>query len=274
MKAEEKLVNFVCDTRFEDISASALNTVKRQMLAVAGTTIAGAAAEGCEAAVQFYQGTRRKAGSDDSHVWRQGPRSQHHFCQRSYGARSRFLRFHGARPPPGLCGDPCGAGSSGARRRMQRTRLHFGSGRGDRGDLAPRPVGGGINGFDPTGICVPFGAAAAAARILGLGPMETWNALAMAFNSCGGSFQSHRRRIAGRQVRAGTRSQSGVIGSRLALKGITGPRNFLDGVYGYFHLYGKDLSSGETGVSELGSRWDLLKLVFKKYPDCALTAEH
>jgi 2-methylcitrate dehydratase PrpD len=67
-------------------------------------------------------------------------------------------------------------------------------------------------------------------------------------------------------------AQSGVISARLALKGVTGPRNFLDGVYGYFHLYGKDLSNGEAGVSELGSRWDLLKLVFKKFPSCALTA--
>ena len=36
-------------------------------------------------------------------------------------------------------------------------------------------------------------------------------------------------------------------------QGVTGPRNFLDGVYGYFHLYGKDLFTGEEGLADLGS---------------------
>jgi 2-methylcitrate dehydratase PrpD len=62
------------------------------------------------------------------------------------------------------------------------------------------------------------------------------------------------------------------MSARLASKGITGPRNFLDGVYGYYHLYGKDMVTGETTLSDLGDRYHLLKLVFKRYPSCALTA--
>ena len=128
------------------------------------------------------------------------------------------------------------------------------------------------NGFDPTGICVPFGAAAATARILGLGRKETWNALAMAFNSCGGSFQSHIDGSLGVRFVQGRVAQSGVISARLASKGVSGPRHFLDGIYGYFHLYGKGLSAGEAALSHLGTRWGLLNMVFKKYPSCALTA--
>jgi 2-methylcitrate dehydratase PrpD len=128
------------------------------------------------------------------------------------------------------------------------------------------------DGFDPTGICVPFGAAAAAARILGLSRKEIWNALGLAFNSCGGSFQSHIDGSLGVRFVQGRVAQSGVMSARLASKGITGPRNFLDGVYGYYHLYGKDMFTGETTLSDLGSRYNLLQLVFKKYPSCALTA--
>ena len=62
------------------------------------------------------------------------------------------------------------------------------------------------------------------------------------------------------------------MSARLASKGITGPRNFLDWVYGYYHLYGNDTVTGETALSDLGSGYHLLKLVFKKYPSCALTA--
>ena len=35
------------------------------------------------------------------------------------------------------------------------------------------------DGFDPTGVCVPFGSTAAAARILGLDEEQTWNALGL-----------------------------------------------------------------------------------------------
>jgi 2-methylcitrate dehydratase PrpD len=128
------------------------------------------------------------------------------------------------------------------------------------------------DGFDPTGICVPFGAAAAAARILGLSPKEMWNALALVFNSCGGSFQSHIDGSLGVRFVQGRVAQSGVMSARLASKGITGPRNFLDGVYGYYHLYGKDTLNGETALSDLGTRYHLFKLVFKRHPSCALTA--
>src|SRR4030042_2386154 len=55
MKAEEKLATFIHETRMGDIPPAALKTVKHQILAVLGTTIAGATAEGCETAVQLYR---------------------------------------------------------------------------------------------------------------------------------------------------------------------------------------------------------------------------
>jgi acyl-CoA synthetase (AMP-forming)/AMP-acid ligase II len=53
MKAEEKIVDFVCDTRFKDLPQSVLKTIKNQLLAVTGTTLAGATEDGCEQAVRF-----------------------------------------------------------------------------------------------------------------------------------------------------------------------------------------------------------------------------
>jgi 2-methylcitrate dehydratase PrpD len=38
----------------------------------------------------------------------------------------------------------------------------------------------------------------------------------------------------------GFTSQNGIMAAQLARIGMTGPRNFLDGIYGYFHLYAKD----------------------------------
>jgi 2-methylcitrate dehydratase PrpD len=66
-------------------------------------------------------------------------------------------------------------------------------------------------------------------------------------------------------------SQSGVICARLASRGITGPKNFLEGIYGYLHLYGKDLFNGDRIVDRLGEQYLLQNMVYKKYPSCALT---
>ena len=63
MNAEERLVDFICDTRLEDLPSSAVDTIKNQLLAVAGTTVAGAFEEGCEQAVRMARdmGGRQEA---------------------------------------------------------------------------------------------------------------------------------------------------------------------------------------------------------------------
>ena len=126
-------------------------------------------------------------------------------------------------------------------------------------------------GFDPTGVMVVFSATAAAAKILGLSEKETWNALGLAFNKCGGSFQSHVDGCLGVRINEGWVAETGITCARLASRGITGPKNFLEGIYGYFHLFGRDQVSGETVTAGLGTTYNLEKFVFKLFPSCALT---
>ncbi len=272
MKAEAKLVSFIHDTRFADIPLAALNTVKHQVLAVIGTTIAGATADGCETAVQLY---RELGGKPEATVLVHGTRIPAQDAAFVNGVMARALDFCDALAPGPHLGSaviPAAfaaselAGQCSGREFI--TAVAVGTEVAARLNLSEAAY----DGFDPTGICVPFGAAAAAARILGLSPKEIWNALALAFNSCGGSFQSHIDGSLGVRFVQGRVAQSGIMSARLASKGITGPRNFLDGVYGYYHLYGKDTASGETALSGLGSGYHLLGLVFKRYPSCALTA--
>jgi 2-methylcitrate dehydratase PrpD len=272
MKAEEKLVTFIHDTRFADIPSAALKTVKHQVLAVIGTTIAGATADGCAAAVQLY---KELGGKEEATILTYGGRIPAHDAAFVNGVMARALDFCDAIAPgphPGSAVIPAALAASeltgGCSGQDFITAVAVGTEVAARLNLSEAAY----DGFDPTGICVPFGATAAAARILGLNQKEIWNALALAFNYCGGSFQSHIDGSLGVRFVQGRVAQSGIISARLALKDITGPQNFLDGVYGYFHLYGKDMLTGETTMSDLGNRYDLLKLVFKKYPSCALTA--
>jgi 2-methylcitrate dehydratase PrpD len=127
------------------------------------------------------------------------------------------------------------------------------------------------DGFDPTGIAVVFAGAAAASRILRLTPEQTLNALALAFNRCGGSFQSHVDGSLGVRFVQGWVAQAGVECALLARRGITGPSRFLTGHYGYAHLYGRGTLDADALAANLGSEWRLHRMVFKKFPSCGVT---
>ena len=127
------------------------------------------------------------------------------------------------------------------------------------------------DGFDPTGVCSIFATTAIAGRLLRLDESQMLNALALAFNKAGGSMQSNIDGSLAVRVIQGFVSQSGIVCAQLAQQGITGPKNFLEGTYGYFHLYGTGRSDPRPVTSELGTRFEMEKTLFKKYPSCGGT---
>lgn len=127
------------------------------------------------------------------------------------------------------------------------------------------------DGFDPTGICVVFGAAATAARLLRLTETQTLHALALAFNRCGGSFQSHVDGSLGVRITQGWVAQAGVECAQMARLGITGPQHFLAGSCGYAHLYGRGTLDPASLVAGLGQAWRLDRMMFKQFPSCGVT---
>jgi len=127
------------------------------------------------------------------------------------------------------------------------------------------------DGFDPTGIAVVFAPAAAAARILKLSPQQTLHALGLAFNRCGGSFQSNIDGSLAVRAIQGWVAETGVVCAQMAQRGFTGPENFLGGIYGYGYLYGRGRLDLPALADGLGRDWRLLKMMFKKYPSCGAT---
>lgn len=271
MKAEESLVDFVCHTSFDDLPPSVLKTVKHQLLAVTGTVLAGATEEGCEEAVRFY---RELGGKEEATILVHGGRIPAHDAAFVNAAMARALDFCDAIAPGPHIGAaliPASLALSelvgGITGRDFLTNLAIGAEVAARLNLSEAAY----DGFDPTGICVIFGVASAASRILRLSKEQTWQALALSFNRCGGSFQSNIDGTLAVRFIEGWVAQSAAVCARLASIGITGPKNFLDGVYGYLHLYGRDLFTGEEIVADLGQRYRLEHIVFKKYPSCGLT---
>jgi len=269
---ESQIVDYICDTQFDDLNELAVDTALKMLLADIGTTIAGAGADGCREVLDFY---RHEGGRPEATVLVHGDKLTAGNAAYVNAMMSRALDFcDSIAPGPHI-------GSSTIPAALACSELRGGC--DGKVFLAALAVGTEItahlnlseiayDGFDPTGICVPFGATAVACRLLGLDKQQTWNALGITFNSCGGSFQSHIDGSLGVRVNQGRVTQQALTSARLAKRGITGPRNFLTGIYGYLHLYGMDECTGADIVEGLGSGNRFQEVAFKKYPSCALTA--
>lgn len=272
MKFERKIVDYVIDTRFEDVPPAAIDTVKKMLLADIGTTIAGAEADGCKELAEFY---RSVAGTPEASVLLHGDKLPAHNAVFVNAMMSRALDFCDAIAPGPHIGSStiptalaCSELAGGISGEELLTALIVGAEIAARLNLSESAY----DGFDPTGICVPFGATAVACRLLGMDKQQAWNALGLVFNSCGGSFQSHIDGSLGVRVNQGRSAHEAVVSARLAQRGITGPKNFLTGIYGYLHLYGKGQFTGADVVDGLGKSYRMQEVAFKKYPCCAMTS--
>lgn len=271
MNAEQDITRFVCRARLEEVPAEALEIVRVELLGVLGTTIAGASAEGCATVVD---GVREIGGKPEATILVHGHRVPAHGAALVNAVLARSLDFEDSMAPgahPGaavvsaaLAAAESAGGASGA---DFLAAVAVGTELAIRLNLGEPEY----DGFDPTGVCVPFAATAAAGRLLGLSEDQMWNALALAFCRCGGSFQANVDGALAVRMIQGWVAETGVTCARLAGRGITGPRNFLGGIYGYFHLFGRDRVDAGKMLAGLGAEYHLDRLVFKKYPSCGGT---
>lgn len=271
MKAEKRLTEYVCRTQFSDIPPDTLKVIRNMLTGVFGTTIAGSGAEGCEAVVEYY---RDLGGKEEATILVHGGKVPAQNAVMVNSVMARALDFDDAMAPGihiGASVVPTALGAAelagGCSGKDFLSALVLGTETAARLNLTESTY----DGFDPTGVCSVFAATVAAGRILRLTESEMWNALALAFNRSGGSFQSNIDGSLAVRVIQGWVSQAGMHCAQLAKLGITRPKNFLEGVYGYYHLFGRDAVSPEACVQGLGERFELQKAIFKKYPSCGLT---
>ena len=271
MSIEHDLVRFIRRTAYEELKSAPLGTIKNQLLTVLGTTIAGSTQAGCRTLIDFYLS---QGGKQEATILVYGGRIPAQAAALVNGVMARALDFDDALAPGvhlGASTVPAALAAAelrgGVDGREFLTALLVGTEVGVRLNLPEA----GYNGLDPTGICTVFAATAAASRVLGLSEEEAWNALALAFNRAGGSFQCNVDGALAVRVIQGWVAESGVMCARLAQKGITGPKNFLQGVYGYYNVYGRGLVDPAEALADLGRRFECEKILFKKYPSCGLT---
>jgi 2-methylcitrate dehydratase PrpD len=124
-------------------------------------------------------------------------------------------------------------------------------------------------GFHPTAVCGIFGAVAAAARLRGLDATATTNALGIAGSMASGLLEFLADGSATKRLHPGWAAHAGILATRLAAHGATGPATVFEGRFGVYAAY-LDRTDVDLGPSldDLGERWETPNIAFKPYPAC------
>jgi len=122
------------------------------------------------------------------------------------------------------------------------------------------------SGWFFTSIHGVFGAAAGAARLLRLDRDAIANALGIALSHVGGTQQALVEKSLTKRLQAGFVARGGVFSALLAAEGITGPKESIEGKFGFYALY--ESGSAEKLLDGLGKRYELVETTTKKYPSC------
>ncbi len=122
-----------------------------------------------------------------------------------------------------------------------------------------------------TATCGSFGAAAAAAKLLGLDREGIHNALGAVYAQTAGNAQGLIEGRLIKRMQPGFAARAGVEAAYLAQAGITASREFLEGPYGFYNLYEKGLYDPAPVVAGLGREFWITRLSIKPYPCCRMT---
>jgi 2-methylcitrate dehydratase PrpD len=123
-------------------------------------------------------------------------------------------------------------------------------------------------GWHSTATFGTFGAAAAAAHLLGLDEDRTRNALTVAASMPAGLKRNFGTTT--KPIHAGNAARAGLTAALAAAEGATGDPDAIGGEGGFFELYGGDGTPDLDALPALGERWALVEdgVHVKKYPCC------
>lgn len=255
---------------YEDLPADVVAGMKLLLRTIIGTAVAGATADGCEDVVAQVM---EWGGTTEASIWFHGGKVPVHAAALANSTMARALDICDFAVPGQHIGSSLVPVVLGMAERV--------GGVSGRTLIAAMTAGSEIairlghvarlDGFDPTGACSIFAPTIAAGRILGLTEKQMANALALAFNKAGSSFQSNVDASLAVRVIQGFVSQDSIICAQLAQRNITGPKNWLTGIWGYYHLFCKDARNDSLLLGGLGEQWFARNFGYKTRPQCGAT---
>ncbi|MGE0154958.1 MAG: MmgE/PrpD family protein [Reyranellaceae bacterium] len=267
MAISDRLAQHIASTRYDDLPASAIAAAKRLIIDTMGTGYAGAAEPGC---AEVADTVLADGAAPHASLWSGGRRTSVMGAALANGTFAAALdydslHFDGVLHPE-IVTLPA-ALALGERERL--------SGR----DLITAIVVGGdlmcrlamSTGRDAawfgTSTHGTFGAAAAAAVMLGLDAGQVRNALGLALCQASGTYQAVTEKTLAKRIQSAFAARSGVLAAELARRGVTGPVASIEGPAGYYSAF--EPGDAEVLLADLGRRYETENTGIKKYPSCA-----
>jgi 2-methylcitrate dehydratase PrpD len=126
-------------------------------------------------------------------------------------------------------------------------------------------------GFHPTAICGIFGGVATVGRLGQVDPGAVTSALGIAGSFAGGLFAYLADGTPTKPMHPAWAAHGAHLATRLAAHGAAGPPSVLEGKFGLYHAF-LGAEEGEVDIagqlSDLGTRWETLRIAYKPYPVC------
>jgi 2-methylcitrate dehydratase PrpD len=122
-------------------------------------------------------------------------------------------------------------------------------------------------GFHPSATCGVFGAAAAAARVFGLGPDRVASALGIALSQSAGSLQFLANGAWTKRFQVGWAGMAGLVAATLARDGFNGAAAPIEGRHGFLRAYAPEPEPTRV-LRDLGQAYELMATGVKPYPSC------
>jgi aconitate decarboxylase len=119
-------------------------------------------------------------------------------------------------------------------------------------------------------MCGALGATLGLAKLSKCTDTQTADAFGIAYSQLAGTMQAHLEGSPMLALQVGLASRAAVTALDLACAGFSGPRDVLEGPFGYFELFDAPLAPRLDAVrgvfAELGTRWRIAEVSHKPYP--------
>ena len=110
-----------------------------------------------------------------------------------------------------------------------------------------------------------FGAAAAVAKLMGLDEVRMVNALSIAYGQLCGTMQAHTEGSMLLAMQMGFNARNAVVAADMSEAGFDGPKNILEGPFGYFGLF-ETSGDPSAAADTLGRIWRIEEVAHKPFP--------
>ena len=270
-----ELAAWIASLRYEDLPQRTREVVRIAILDTVGAGIYGHSTPWAQMLLAW---ARRGSSTGESHVWgERGPSLRTADAALVNGTASHAFElddYHNAKLHPGavvVSAAIAVAEKTDARGTDLVTAIAAGYEVMIRSSLALNPSAARLRGWHLTGVCGPFGAAAACASLLKLNTEQAAWALGLAGTQGAGLWAFNADGTMSKRLHAGKAAHSGVLAAELAQLGFTGPTQIYETEDGGVLKAFSDASDAAPLTRDLGTVYHLDKTSIKPYSCCGST---